>query len=133
MTLIVPYFADGVPATVDIDGVTYRVATVDSSGRLLIALDVTALAPFDTVANGQKTVDAAGTAEQLPDVACKAATIKALPSNGGNIYLGDSGVDDTNGHVLAAGDTVNVAIDNLNRFYIDADTNGEGVSYLVVS
>lgn len=132
-SIIVPLFTETAGWTVVIDGRTYRPALLDSSGRLLVALDVTALSPFTTVANGHKTVTDAGTAEQLADVACVAATIKALPGNTNNIYLGDSGVDDTNGHVLAPGDAVNVAIDNLNRFYIDADSDGEGISYLVVS
>jgi len=133
MTLIIPFGTETAGRTVTIDGRTYRPALLDSSGRLLVALDVTALSPFTTPVNGQQAVTTAGTRVQLPSAACIAATIKALPGNTNNIYLGDSAVSSANGHVLAAGDAVNVAIDNLNRFYIDADTNGEGISYLLVS
>ena len=120
-------------ALVVIDGVTYRPFLVDSGSRLVVALDVTAITPLTTPSNGQVTVPNAGVRVQLTDVACKAATIKALPGNSDNIYLGDSGVTSSNGHVLAAGDAVNAVIDNLNRFYIDADTNDDGISYLVAS
>ncbi len=133
MTLIVPLGTETAGWTVTIDGRTYRPALLDSSGRLLVALDVTALKPFTTPANGRTTVTAAGTRVQLPGVACKIAIIKALPANTNNIYLGDSAVSSANGHVLDAGDDVKVPIDNLNRLYIDADTAGEGVSYLVLS
>jgi len=127
------YGADGTPTTVTIDGVTYRVVRVDSNGRLEVALALPFLAPLTTPASDQTTVPSAGTRVQLPDTACIAATIKALPANTGNIFLGDATVTSANGHVLAAGDAVNVAIDNLNRFWIDAAVNGEGVSHLVVS
>ncbi|TEU00356.1 MAG: hypothetical protein E3J29_01935 [Dehalococcoidia bacterium] len=133
MTLIVPFFSETAGWVVTIDGRDYRPALIDSSGRVIAALDLTGIVALTTIANGQKTVTNHGTAEQLPSAACVAATIKALPGNSGNIYLGDSGVDSSNGHVLAPGDAFNVAIDNLNRFYIDADNDGEGVSYLVVS
>ena len=127
------YGADGTPATVVIEGVTYRVARVDSSGRLVVALNLPNLAPLTTPVNGQTTVAAAGTRIRLPNRAGVAVTIKALPGNTDNIFLGDSGVTSSNGHVLAAGDAVNVAMDNLNRFWIDSAVNGEGVSHLVVS
>lgn len=105
------------------------VATDDLRVRLLLAN----ISPFTTVVNGRQAVATAGTRVQLPSAACVAATVKALPTNTNNIYLGDAGVSSANGHVLDAGDAVNVAIDDLNRLWIDADTNGEGVSYLVVS
>jgi hypothetical protein len=98
-------------------------------------LRVDVITPFTPTSTGndQVTVAAAGTAEQLPDQSCKAVSIAALPTNTGYVYLGDSGVDSTNGRVLAAGDAIDVAIDNLNRLYVDADVNGEGISYLWVS
>lgn len=131
--LIVPLGPETAGWTVTIDGRTYRPFLLDSSGRLLIALSLAAVAPLTTPVSGQTTVTTVGTRVQLPGNASVAATIKALPANTDNIFLGDATVDASNGHVLAAGDAVNVAIDNLNRFWIDAAVNGEGVSWLVVS
>ena len=113
----------------DLRNALASVATDDLRTRLLLPSTVPLTAPV----NGQTTVAVAGTRVQLPTAAGVAASIKALPSNTGNIFLGDAAVASANGHVLAAGDAVNVAIDNLNRFWIDAAVNGEGVSHLVVS
>ena len=105
------------------------VATDDLRVRLLLA----SISPFPTVVNGRSTVTTAGTRVQLPSAAGVAVSVKALPGNTNNIYLGDSAVSSANGHVLDAGDVVNLAIDNLNRLYIDADTNGDNLSYLAVA
>jgi len=89
--------------------------------------------PSDTVYNGQKTVTAAGTAEALASTtSIKSVTIQALRSNTGNIYVGDSSVDSTNGFVLSPGASVATEIDDLATIYIDADINGEGVCYIAV-
>jgi hypothetical protein len=37
--IVLSWLADGTPATITIDGVTYRVARVDGSGRQLVTLD----------------------------------------------------------------------------------------------
>lgn len=130
--LVVLFGTETAGYTVTIDGRVYRPPLLDSSGRLLVALALPNLSPFTVVVNGQDTVTAAGTAEQLPTNTAIAVTIKALPANTGNIFLGDSAVSSANGHVLGAGDAVNVAIDNLNRLWIDSAVNGEGVSWLLV-
>jgi len=85
--------------------------------------------------HGQNTVAAAGTEEALGgDVAILAGQrvlIKALHGNTGAIYVGDSVVDSTDGFVLFPGESVSLAVTNLNIPYIDADNSGEGVSYIV--
>jgi hypothetical protein len=87
-----------------------------------------------TVGSGQKTVTSAGTAEAIASsTAIESVTIKALADNTGNIYVGDSGVDSTNGFVLAAGETVSLDIDNLADVYIDAGTNDDGVSFIYLT
>jgi len=92
------------------------------------------IVPADDLGNGQKTVTAAGTAEVLATTtAIISVTIKALRANTGNIYVGDSGVDSANGHVLERGASVSMDVDDLADVYIDADTNGEGVSYLYLT
>lgn len=98
-------------------------------------LRVDLITPFvpTSVGTGQKTVSAAGTAEQLTAQACKAVSIAAKAANTGNIFIGGSTVSSANGRILAPGDSIDLAIDNLNRLYIDAAVNGEGISYLWVS
>lgn len=65
--------------------------------------------------------------------------IQALPSNTGNIYIGNSSVDGSQGGVLPAGVAMEIQADSyegdsdftvidLSSIFIDADTNGEGVS-----
>ncbi len=123
--------ADGAGYTVVIDGVTWRAVEVDVDGRLEIAVAV----PFTptTPTSGQVTVAAAGVRVQLPAVACRAVSIAARPANAGNVFLGDATVAAANGRILAPGDAIDVAIDNTNRLYVDAATNGDGISFLRVA
>lgn len=95
------------------------------------SISVTALQPT-SVTHGQKTVAAAGTAEALGSSTAllSGVRIKALAANTGNIYVGGSSVSSSDGFVLAAGEEVFIEIDDLATVYIDADTNGEGVSYI---
>jgi hypothetical protein len=90
---------------------------------------------------GQKTVSASGTAEPLSATSLRVAwlCVRALASNTNDVYFGDSNVDYSTSPqvVLDAGDEIKIDpkefgrthID-LNEFYIDVDTNGEGVSFL---
>lgn len=133
MTLIVPLGTETAGWTVTIDGRTYRPALLDSSGRLLVALDLTAISPPTAVYNDVVTVTTAGVRVQLPDQACAGVSIKADPDNAGVLYLGDSSVAAANGRVLAAGEPLDLAIDNLNRLYVDAANSGDKLSYLAVA
>jgi hypothetical protein len=112
----IPLVPNGDGYSVVIDGVTYHTLPYTPT----------------SLAGGQLTVASHGTAEQLPDQDCKAVTIRALPTNTGYIYLGDATVDATHGLVLSPGDGQDIALDNLNRLYIDSDVDGEGISYLWV-
>ena len=87
--------------------------------------------------SAQKAVTTAGTAVVLGDqVVNGPVMIKALIANTNNIYIGNDGADDitsSNGLELAAGDAVVFdSIGNLSSLWIDADTNGEGVAWLVL-
>ena len=85
-----------------------------------------------------KTVTTAGTAEALSstDLVVRSFTIRAKSDNGGNVYIGNSDIDST-GLWLAASETYNYTPThhtqgthkgtNLADWYIDVDTNGEGV------
>jgi len=86
-----------------------------------------------SVTSGKDTVAAAGTHEQMANVPCKGVSIKALSTNTDMIYLGPDGVAAATGYQLAAGESIDIAIDNLNRIYIDAAVTGEGVTYLAVT
>ncbi len=91
--------------------------------------------PFSSTSlgNGHKTVTTAGTQVQLSAQACKAVSLKALAANTGFIYVGDSNVDSSTGYELDAGDVLDLAVDNLNRIWLDASVSGEGISFLWVS
>ena len=86
--------------------------------------------------SGQKTVTTGGTAEKLgSQIINGPLMIKALIANTNNIYVGNVSGDvaDTNGLELAAGDAVVFDfVGNLASIWIDADTNGEGVSWLML-
>lgn len=85
--------------------------------------------------HGQKTVTAAGTAENLvamdvPDGIY--LTIRALVGNVGNVYVGNSkaNAEDVNKRLtLQPGESSSFKADDTDLIWIDADNNGEGVEY----
>ena len=87
-----------------------------------------------TIFNGKTTVTTAGTRVTLAaSQAVRSVTIKALPTNTGIIYVGNSSVASTNGLQLSASESVSMDISNLNTVNLDSSVNGEGVTYLGVS
>jgi len=91
------------------------------------------MATENTLTVNQKTVTAAGTAELLitTDPVNYILIIKALSTNTGLIYVGNSDVDSTNGFVLSASEETLIVIkEGQLNIYIDSSVNGEGVSYL---
>jgi len=90
--------------------------------------------PLTVVSTAQVVVAAAGVRQQLnAGLACVVVSIAANPANTGNIFLGNVAVTAANGRILAPGDVIDMSIDNLNRLYIDAAVNGEGISYLALN
>lgn len=85
---------------------------------------------------GRKTVAAAGTEEALVSTStpAKYLIVQALKGNTNDVTVGTVGVDGAlatrDGIALSAGDFVPLFVDNLNQVYVDAITNGEGVSYV---
>lgn len=78
-----------------------------------------------------KDVTTAGTAEALASTQlCLAVTVRAKSANTGNVYVGGSAVDSTDGFPLAAGEAITLFVQDLADVYLDVDTNGEGVVYL---
>jgi hypothetical protein len=95
-------------------------------------------APATAIANGRKTVTAAGTAEALGSTtAMRSVIVQALRNNTGVIVVGGSGViaavGTRTGVSLQAGETTTVRINDLAKVFIDATVSGEGVSYAYVS
>jgi len=87
--------------------------------------------------SGQVTVTTAGTAVQFPSTTSgERFEIKANPANTGNMWIGNDGAGDVtsaNGYPLDAGQSieVNVAlVGNMSGLWVDADVNGEKVSWI---
>jgi hypothetical protein len=84
------------------------------------------------VKNGRNLVTTAGTRVQLASsTVLNTITIKALTTNVGVIYVGDSTVSSTNGYQLSAKETVTIAVTNANLVYLDASISGEGVTWII--
>ena len=94
---------------------------------------------------GLKTVTASGTAEAIvaSETRVLSVVFQAMSGNTNPVYIGDSSVNKTTSPQVAleakeslsiiASDVSGGAWLDLNEFYVDADTNGEGVSYLYIS
>ena len=100
---------------------------------LFIAATKVDQVPLSRIAtNGQNTATA-GTAEVIAsDTDVASCCVKALAGNSGNVYIGTSTVDSTNGHVLDAGEEICLDVNNTADIFYDVDTSTEGVSFLCV-
>jgi hypothetical protein len=86
-----------------------------------------------TISNGKTTVATAGTRVTLASsTTVRSIVVKALNSNTGTIYVGNSTVASSNGLQLAAGESVAFDLTNLNTVNLDSSVNGEGVTYMAV-
>jgi hypothetical protein len=90
------------------------------------------LNPVETFGHGAKTIaTASGAAEVLlADQACNFVAIQAKAGNTNPVYVGGSGVVATDGYQLAALEAIVLPVDNVNRVYLKATTDGEGVNFL---
>lgn len=92
---------------------------------------------YNDIEHGQDEVATAGNAVQLNGGTTVVVAgggelaLRADSSNTGNIYVGDSDVDSTNGFVLASGESLALNVADVSDVYIDADNAGEGVSWIV--
>lgn len=109
--------------------------SINSRLDVLIAALVTNKPTFAT---GQKDVTTAGEPEQLDDWPIPDGfklTVIAKTGNTGYIYLGksESDCDNTRRRFdgLGAGLAVSLRIKNASAVWVDADNNGEGVSWMV--
>jgi len=88
--------------------------------------------------SGQTVVAAAGTAEALgSQVINGPLMVKGLLANTNNVYIGNDGAGDVtsaNGLELDAGEAVVFDfVGDLASLWLDVDTNGEGVSWIVLN
>lgn len=90
----------------------------------------------NAIGDGRKTVAAAGTAEKLSSTSTPVLSveIRALDANTKPVAIGASTVkakaSEARGRLLKAGENVRLeGISNLNQIFVDAEVNGEGVSY----
>jgi hypothetical protein len=67
------------------------------------------------------------------NVVIKTLTVRAVPRNSGDIYIGDSSINSGIGLMLSPGDGTDISIDNLNKVYGIAQLSGDKVSYLGVT
>ncbi len=85
----------------------------------------------DTPFSAHATVTTAGTAVQATSNAKQGYIfIRALSTNTGYIYVGDSGVTNANGWTLGPEEAISMSNNDLSEIYIDSSVNGEGVEIL---
>jgi hypothetical protein len=88
--------------------------------------------PLTTISTGQVTTNAGARVQLHVGLACVVVSVSALPGNTGNIALGNNAVTMANGRILGPGMSIDCAIDNVNRLYLDVAVNGEGISYMAL-
>lgn len=87
------------------------------------------------IVDGTKSVGTAGTRVQISSAftPCISIALTANSANSGIICVGGTAVVATSasrtGVPLAAGDSLILEFDNLNKIYLDSTVSGEGVSY----
>lgn len=94
------------------------------------------------IANNSVTVSSSGTrvAFTTAPTPLKSILIHANSGNSGNVYVGDSSVTTSNCPPLRTGDSLEIEFresaeetaGDLMDFYVDADNNNDGVTYLIV-
>lgn len=101
---------------------------IDDAG----AGNVTVIVPT-TITTGQKNITA-GTAIALSDtsVSIQGVVIIANSGNTGNVFVGDSGVDSSNGAIVPPGAALPLDIDDLSKVFVDGENTDDGVSFLAV-
>jgi len=92
-----------------------------------------------TIISGHKDIATAGTAEALVGASVNVVSveIQAKSGNTGLIYVGDSGVDNTEGVELNPGDVFSISIPSgtvldAATIYCDTSVNGDGVTFVYV-
>jgi len=121
------------------DSTRARPIELTENGNIPVELRSSSDAAIDTlimtgIGDGRKTVAAAGTAERLAGLTtCKKVVITAELDNAGTVVVGGSTVvaalATRRGTPLTPGDSVAIETNNLNNIWLDATSNGDGVTY----
>lgn len=115
------------------------VKSLESGDIVTVSDSLNSIVNKDVSAQGTKTVAALGVAEVMPTQAIPdgySVVIKALNSNTAPVHLSDSKAnaeDDTKSFELRKNEHVSIKLSNLDKLWIDANVNGEGVTYIVES
>lgn len=82
---------------------------------------------------GADTVDTTAKKAGIALPAARGVTIKADAANAGVVYVGHhTGVDAASGYALAAGESVEIAVDSLDKVYVIGSAATQAYSWLVV-
>lgn len=113
------------------DGLEAALASILAKLQATIAVTGTFFqATPATPRNGRATIAVTNTAAVLSgSLAVYGVIIQALAGNGGNVVVGDSGVTAANGYELQPGQATSIAIDNVNKMYVNG-TAGDGVCWM---
>lgn len=93
------------------------------------AIVVSETEPPTVLRYGQTTVAITGTAVNLAAGACLAVVVQGLAANAGNVVVGDASVTTANGYQLQPGQATGIAIDNVNRIWVNGNA-GDGVCWI---
>ena len=106
-----------------------KIKTLNSENRLC----VDALVPSTASITNNKVTTTSGVRVALAaSTVVASVSIKALHTNKGSVFIGNSTVSSSNGYVLRANDTIDLDIDDLAKVYMDVSSNGEGITYIAV-
>lgn len=84
-----------------------------------------------TVVAGQATIATGGVAVCLGTVTLTSGVnVKALDGNGGTVYVGGFAVSSSVGYELKPTESVFVEVSALEQVWVDANNNGDKVSYI---
>lgn len=125
------------PATSDAFTIMrFRPPKVDANG-VVQTFATSSISSPSSIGNGEMDVTTAGTAEQLiaASTPCVRIHMTAKRTNTDVIWFGGSSVDSTseNGDYLFPAQARTIEIDNVNKVYIDAEVDGEGVCFTYVA
>lgn len=114
--------------------------TTDDEGNLRVNIGGgtvgTTPGAFSAIATGRKAVTTAGTSLPLVGVSttCTEVILCADLGNTNPVVVGDASVVAASGSqrgivLIPGNDPVKIQIDNLNKLYVDSQTNGDAVSF----
>lgn len=87
----------------------------------------------DICGSGQKNVTTAGTAVAIgSSLNVKNLIIIAKCNNLGDIFVGNNSVSSSTGAIIPPGDMLPCGAVNLSTIYIDAEHDGDGISYYYI-